>query len=164
MGTSRYLDQLGKTIADLCCGQGAEERKVKEGVNRCVVRSKTVFVVAIVDGNLDRHRGVNQANDSGRDSDEVGVPAVCGTGESAGTIRVSSCISRVITIRRLMGECLDIISGKSELLPSNISHKASSNDQYRFLYPLVNTAVCRQKPVRNEKCGEYLAINPEFGH
>ncbi len=32
-----------------------------------------------------------------------------------------------------MGECLDIISGKSELLPSYVSHKSTSDDKYRFL-------------------------------
>ena len=32
-----------------------------------------------------------------------------------------------------MGECLDIISGNGELLPSNISHKAPANDKHRFL-------------------------------
>ena len=40
-----------------------------------------------------------------------------------------------------MGECLDIISGSSEILPSNVSYKASSNDQYRFLYKSVNMDV-----------------------
>ena len=37
-----------------------------------------------------------------------------------------------------MGECLDVISGKSLLLPSNIGDESSTNDQYGFLLTLVN--------------------------
>ena len=45
-----------------------------------------------------------------------------------------------------MGECLDIISGEWQqlLLPSNISHEASSYDQDWFLFPSVNMAVMTQ--------------------
>jgi hypothetical protein len=41
-----------------------------------VVRSETVLVVAIVNGDLDTDTGVDQANDGGRDTDEVGIPSV----------------------------------------------------------------------------------------
>ena len=48
-----------------------------------MVSAKSILIIAIVDCDLDRHRCVYQTNDSGRDSDEVGVPAVRGTSESA---------------------------------------------------------------------------------
>ena len=46
-----------------------------------MVGTQTVFVVAIVDSDLDGYRCVYQANDSRRYSDEVGVPTVRGTSE-----------------------------------------------------------------------------------
>ena len=45
-----------------------------------------------------------------------------------------------------MGECLDIIFGNSELLPSNISHKASSDDQNGLLFKSVNMAAVVLNP------------------
>lgn len=83
VGTRRDLDQLCKPIPDLGGGQGAEEGKVEESVNGCVVGSQTILVVAIVDSHFYRHRCVNQTNDSGWDSDEVGVPAIRRTSEAA---------------------------------------------------------------------------------
>ena len=41
-----------------------------------VVCTETVLVVAIVDGNLDGDTSVDEANDGGGNSDEVGVSAV----------------------------------------------------------------------------------------
>lgn len=41
-----------------------------------MVRSETVFVVAVVHGDLDAHGSIDQSDDSGRDSDEVCVPSV----------------------------------------------------------------------------------------
>lgn len=140
MRASRDLDQLREAIADLCYWKGAQEGEIEEGVDRCMICSQAVLVVAVIDSNLDRHRGVNQANDSGWYSDEVGVPAVGGTSEPAGYPLCQYMHQTGETTRRLMGECLDIISGDSELLPSNISHKASSNDQNRFLCRLVSLA------------------------
>lgn len=55
VGASGDLDQLSKPIPDLCFWESAKESKVEEGVNGCMVRSKTVFIVAIIDGNFDRH-------------------------------------------------------------------------------------------------------------
>ena len=43
----------------------------------------------------------------------------------------TEAISRYLwgfTSSQLMGECLDTISGNGELLPSNVSYKASTND------------------------------------
>lgn len=48
------LDQLREAIADLCLWQSAEEGEVKEGVDRCVVCAKAVFVVAVVHSHFDR--------------------------------------------------------------------------------------------------------------
>ncbi len=58
-----------------------------------MIGTQTVFVVAIVDRDLDRHRCVYQANDSGRDADEVGVSSVSGTSESRRTNKVSSSLT-----------------------------------------------------------------------
>ena len=80
----RNFDQFCKTISDLCSGQGAKEGEIEKGVHRCMVSTEAVFVIAIVDSNLNRHRCVYQTNDGGRDSDEIGVPAVSGTSEPAG--------------------------------------------------------------------------------
>lgn len=52
-------------------------------MHRCVVGSEAVFVVAIVDGNLDRDGCVDQTNDGGRHSNEIGVPAIRRTREPA---------------------------------------------------------------------------------
>jgi len=66
-----------------------------------VVGSETVLVVAVVDGDLDRDGGVNQTDDGGRDTDEVGVAAVGGTGESKA--KVSKCLVSVIWTPLRMG-------------------------------------------------------------
>ena len=34
---------------------------------------------------------------------------------------------------RLMGECLDVIFGKVELLPSDVSYESSTNNKHGFL-------------------------------
>ena len=78
------FDQFCKAISDLCSGQGAKEGEIEKGVHRCMVSTEAVLVIAIVDSNLNRHRCVYQTNDGGRDSDEIGVPAVSGTSEPAG--------------------------------------------------------------------------------
>ena len=111
-------------------------------MHRCMIGTETVFIIAIIDSNLNRHRCVYQTNDSGRNSDEVCVSAVRGTSESAGAPKkVSTSLLARATFRKLMGECLDIISGKWQLLPSNISYKASPNDQDGFLIRSVNLTV-----------------------
>lgn len=51
-----------------------------------MIGTQAILVVAIVDGDLDGHRCVYQANHSGRYPDEIGIPAICGTRESARTI------------------------------------------------------------------------------
>ena len=48
----------------------------------CVVGTKPVLVVAVVDGNLDADTGVDEANDCGGDTDVVGRPSVGRTSKS----------------------------------------------------------------------------------
>ena len=81
MRAGRDLDKLGEPITDLRHRQGPQEGEVEEGMHWCMVCTKPVLVVAIVDSNLDRHRSVYQTNDSSRHPDEVGVPAIGGTSE-----------------------------------------------------------------------------------
>lgn len=135
-------------------------------MHRCMIGTETVFIIAIIDSNLNRHRCVYQTNDSGRNSDEVCVSAVRGTSESAGAPKkVSASLLPRTTFRKLMGECLDIISGKWQLLPSNISYKASPNDQDGFLFRLVNLTVLGSGIARrNEKYCEYLANDSKLCH
>lgn len=80
--TCRNLDQLRETISNLTFWEGLQECKVQEGVHRGVVSSKAVLVVAIVDSNLDTDTSIDQTDDSGGNSDEVGIPAVCGASKS----------------------------------------------------------------------------------
>lgn len=47
-----------------------------------MICAKAVFVITIIDCNFNRNRSVNQPDDGGWNADEVGVPAVCCTGES----------------------------------------------------------------------------------
>jgi hypothetical protein len=82
VGTGGDLDQLCETVADLGIGKRAEESEVKEGVHGSVVGTKTVLVVGVVDTNLDRDGSVNETNNGGGDTDEVGVSAVRSTSES----------------------------------------------------------------------------------
>jgi len=82
VGTGRDLDQLCETVADLGIGKRAEEGEVKEGVHGSMVGTKTVLVVVVVDTDLDRDGGVNETNNGGGNTDEVGVSAVSSTSES----------------------------------------------------------------------------------
>ena len=47
-----------------------------------VVSTQSVLIVAVVDGNLNTNTGIDEANDSGGNTDVVGAPAVRGTGKS----------------------------------------------------------------------------------
>jgi hypothetical protein len=76
------LDQLCKAVSDLCFGECLQEREVQEGVHWSVVCSKSVLVVAVVDGDLDADTGVDQADDGGRDTNVVGGPSVGRTSKS----------------------------------------------------------------------------------
>jgi len=85
MATSGDLDQLCESVPDLSLWQSAEEAEVEEGVHWGVVSSQAVLVVAVVDGDLDGDRSVNETNDGGWDTDVVGVATVssaCETGTS----------------------------------------------------------------------------------
>lgn len=82
VSTCRDLDQLGKAVSDLCLGEGLQEREIQEGVHGSVVSTQPVLVVAVVDGDLDTDTGVDETNDSGGDTDVVGVPAVRSTSKS----------------------------------------------------------------------------------
>ena len=98
VGTGRYLDQLSEPISDLGDGERAQEGEIEKGVYRSVICPQTVLVVAIVDGNLDRDRGVDETNDRGRHADKVGVPAICRTGKPE-TNLVSAGSSAVLKTR-----------------------------------------------------------------
>ena len=62
-------------------------------MHRGMVGAKSVLVVSVVDGDLDRYRSVDQTYDSGRDSDEVGVPAIGRTSEPVIRRRQQLCAS-----------------------------------------------------------------------
>lgn len=49
-----------------------------------MVCAKTILVVTVVDTNLDGDRRINETNDGGGNSDEVGVAAIRSTSESDG--------------------------------------------------------------------------------
>jgi len=80
--TSGDLDELCETISDLRLGKCAEEGEVEESLDRSVVGTKTVLVVTVVNGDLDRDRGVNETNDGGGDTNVVRVSAVGSAGET----------------------------------------------------------------------------------
>ncbi len=102
-------------------------------MHRSVIRAKTVLVVAIVDSDLDRHRGIDQADHRRRYTDEVSVPAVCGTRKSE-LAGVSMELTPETDCKRdFWAECLDIISGNGELLPSNVSDESTTHDEDRLL-------------------------------
>jgi hypothetical protein len=82
MATSGDLDQLCKAVSDLCFGESLEEREVEECVHGSVVSSKSVLVVAVVNGDLDTDTSIDQANDSGRNANVVGGPPVSCTSKS----------------------------------------------------------------------------------
>lgn len=82
VSTAGDLDQLCETVSDLRSRKCAEETEVKEGVDGSVVCTEAVLVVGVIDADLDRDGSVDQANDGGRNTDEVGVAAVGSTCES----------------------------------------------------------------------------------
>ena len=51
-------------------------------MHRRVIGSETILVVAVIDGHFDGYGRVNQTNHSGRNANEVGVPAISGASES----------------------------------------------------------------------------------
>lgn len=83
VSTARDLDQLGESVADLSLRESTEESKVKEGVLRCVVGAQAVLVVAVVHGDLDRYRSVDQTNDGRGDTNVVRVASVSSASKSA---------------------------------------------------------------------------------
>lgn len=54
-------------------------------MDRCMVCAKAVLIVAVVDGNLDRHRRINQPDNGSGDADVVCVASICCTGKSVGS-------------------------------------------------------------------------------
>lgn len=103
VGARRDLDELSKSVSDLCLRKCSEEGEVEECLHGSMVSSQTVLVVAVVDGNLDRDRCINQTNDSGRDSDVVGVASVGSTGKSARN-RLVCCLHQVTPPRGISGQ------------------------------------------------------------
>ena len=82
MSTAGNLDQLSEPVSGLSDWQSSEEAEIEEGVHRSVVGAQAILVVAIVDGDLDGDRGINQANHGGWDTDVVGVSSVGCTSKS----------------------------------------------------------------------------------
>jgi hypothetical protein len=82
VAASGDLDQLCKAVSDLCFRECLEEREVEECVHGCVVSSKSVLVVAVVDGDLDTDASVDQANDCCWNADVVRGPTVSRTSKS----------------------------------------------------------------------------------
>ena len=80
--TCRDLDQLSKAISDLCLGKSLQEREVQECVDGSVVCTQPVFIVAVVNSNLDTDTGIDEADDCSGNTDEVCTSAVCGTSKS----------------------------------------------------------------------------------
>jgi hypothetical protein len=63
-------------------------------VDRSVVCAETVLVVGVVDADLDRDGCIDQANDGGGNTDEVGVAAV------GGTCKSEKWLARFLTLQR----------------------------------------------------------------
>lgn len=82
-----------------------------------MIGSEPVLVVAIVDGNLDRHGRVNKPNDSGWDSDIVGVSAVRSASEpiDQGSI---TCSYRYKAKDMYGPECLEVILAGGSFYPA----------------------------------------------
>ena len=53
MRAGRNLDQLCKTVSDLCCRKGSKEGEVEKGMHRCMISAQAIFIVTIVDGHFD---------------------------------------------------------------------------------------------------------------
>lgn len=133
MRAGSNLDQLCKTISDLCCGKSAEEGEIQEGVDWCVVSTESVLVVAVVDGYLDGNRCIDQTDDCGWDTNEVGVTAVCSTCKAGS--------KSALQIKNLF------VTNS----PCDVSHETASNDKNRFL-------VKRLTPVHMERTSQ----RPEY--
>lgn len=86
VSAGRNLNQLRETVTDLSLRESAEEGEIEESTDRGVVSTETVLVVAVVDGNLDGHRSIDQTNHRSGDTDEVGVAAVRCTCKSVGLL------------------------------------------------------------------------------
>lgn len=65
-----------------------------------MVCTKSVLIISIVDSNLDGDRRVDQSNDCGRDSNEVGVSSIRRTSESLTIVsKITEKLSRELTQR-----------------------------------------------------------------
>ncbi len=76
------LDQLCETVPDLSLRQSTQEGKIQECLHWGVVSTQTVLVIAIVDGNFDRHGSIDQSNHRSWDPNVVGIAAVGSTCKS----------------------------------------------------------------------------------
>ena len=77
----RDLDQLGHAVADLILGKCCEEGEVEEHPLGSMVSAEPILVLAVVDGHLDRHAGVDQPDQRRGDPDVGRVAPVTGAGE-----------------------------------------------------------------------------------
>lgn len=92
VGTSRDLDQLCKAVADLCYRKTAEESEVKECVRWGMIGTKAVLVAAVVDGDFDGDRGIDEADDCGGDADVVGVATIGSTSEAVWSVKMFTAV------------------------------------------------------------------------
>lgn len=70
------FDELGETVSDLSNGESLEEGEVEEGVERSVVGTESVLQLSVVESDLDRDGSIDETDQSGGDSDEVGSSSV----------------------------------------------------------------------------------------
>ena len=109
VGDGRDLDELCEPIADLTDWEGLEEGEVEEGHDGGMVGTETVLELAVVDANLNGDSSIDEADDGGRDSDEVGVSPVRGACETAdiGDETTSNSEDRLLSDQSKVCECID---------------------------------------------------------
>ena len=76
MGGAEDLDEFGDTVADLCSGNGAQEGTVDYGRDGLVVATDAIFEAVEIDGDAIGDRGVDEADESGGNSDIASCAAV----------------------------------------------------------------------------------------
>ncbi len=124
LADSRDLDELRRAVADLPDGERLEERKVEEGVQRGVVRAQAVLELVVVEPDLDRDRGVDQADQGGGDADKVGRPAVgrAGVAGDVGDETTADDKDGLLADETLLVEEVDLARGRGMSARSDEKH------------------------------------------